>query len=231
MLAPRLQRMLYLALLSSKHEKVEFRIISRTTGVSHEVIKAWLRSSGIETDGKFMFLKEKTWTALAEGAVNKGVPLEVIANTIPWQRFEILVKEALVRYGFETRRHVRYKSCGRRWEIDVLGVREGDLICIDCKQWKRGSKGSALRKSAREQLSRVVALSQLPTKPKFLRTQRNKLTAYTALTTLLDTGLYVVDGCFIIPITKLNSFLDQFYELRGLARSVRVEQECFAKPQ
>jgi len=223
MLAPHLQRRLYLALLSSKHEKIEFENVSRVTGIDQGIVRAWLLSSGISgIERESLVLGERAWTALLEAAMSKGVPLEAIASTIPWQRFEVLVKEALVRYGFETGRHIRFEYSGRRWEIDVLGVREGDLLCIDCKQWKKGGKGGVLRKSVSEQLSRVVALSKLKTKPQLLRARRNRLNAYAALTTLLDTGRYIIDGCFIVPITKLNSFLDQFYELRGLVRPVMV---------
>lgn len=226
MLAPHVQRRLYLALLSSKQDKIEFEYVSRVTGIDQDVARSWLLSlgiSGIERDP--LVLKERVWAALLEGAVSKGIPLEVIAGTIPWQRFEVLAKEALLRYGFEACRHVRFAYGGRRWEIDVLGVRDGDMICMDCKQWKKGGKGGVIRNSTREQLSRVVALSKLKTKPRLLRARRRRLNAYAALMTLLDTGRYIVDGCFIVPITKLNSFLDQFYELRGLVRPVRIEQE------
>jgi len=225
MLPPYIQRRLYLALLSSKHDKIEFEYVSRVTGIDQDVARAWLLSLGMSgVEREHLVLRERVWTALLEGAVSKGVPLEVIAGTIPWQRFEVIAKEALMRYGFETGRHVRFVYGGRRWEIDILGVRDGDMICIDCKQWKRGGKGGAIRKSAREQLSRVVALSKLNTKPQLLKARRSRLNAYAALMTLLDTGRYIVDGCFIVPITKLNSFLDQFYELRVLVRPVRIEQ-------
>jgi len=222
MLAPHLQRGLYLTLLSSKHEKIEFEDVSKVTGIDSDAVRAWLLSSGMSgIERESIVLGERSWTALLKGAMSKGVPLEAIASTIPWQRFEALAKEALISYGFETGRHVRFKYGGRRWEIDVMGIREGDLLCIDCKQWKKGGKGGVLRKSACEQMSRVAALSKLKTKPRLLRSRRNGFSAYSAITTLLDTGRYIMDGCFIVPITKLNSFLDQFYDLRGLVRPVR----------
>jgi len=226
MLAPYIQRRLYLSLLSSKRDKIEFEYISRVTGIDYDIIRAWLMSSGIsDIESEAIVLRDRAWTELLEGAVSKGVPLEVIARTIPWQRFEMLAKEALIRYGFETRKHVRFEYGGRRWEIDILGVREGDMICIDCKQWKEGGKGGVMRRSASEQSSRVVALSKLKSKPQLLRSRRRRLNAYAALMTLLDTGRYIIDGCFIVPIMRLNSFLDQFYELRGLVRPIRIEQE------
>mgnify|MGYP006270284021 CR=1 FL=1 len=128
MLEPHLQRGLYLALLSSKHEKIEFEDVSKVTGIDSDIVRAWLLSSGMNgIERESIVLGERSWAALLEGAMSKGVPLEVIASTIPWQRFEELAKEALVRCGFETRRHVRCGYDGRRWEIDVLGVREGEL--------------------------------------------------------------------------------------------------------
>jgi hypothetical protein len=222
MLPPRLQWRLYLVLLSSKNGRIEFKTISEATGLGQGAIRAWLRSRGLETDGESLILGGRKWAALAEDAVNKGVPLETIAHAIPWQRFEALTEEALIRYGFETRRNVRFTSEGRRWEIDVMGVRGSDLICFDSKQWKRGGKGGIVRRSAREQLSRIVALSGLGVKPPLLRNRRITLNGYAALTTLLDTGHYVLDGCFIVPFNKLRSFLDQFYELRGLARPIKI---------
>jgi hypothetical protein len=224
MLPPHLRRRLFIALLASKVERVEFEAISNTVGVSPEGVRAFVRRVGhVNADAFTAILGEGAWMTVVEEAVREGVPLDVIADAIPWQRFEALTGAALIRHGFEIRRNVRFRAEGRRWEIDVLGLRERDLLCFDCKQWKKGGKGGAVRASAMLQRARTLEFSRLRSRPRWFGSAGRNLNAYAALITLLDTGRYIIDGCFIVPITKLNSFLDQFYELRGMVTPIGSE--------
>jgi len=214
---------LYIMLLKAKSEKIDFATISRRMGIGQDEIKACLgRLGDVRIVNNTVVLDDVTWASLAEHAVREGVPLYEIARSISWQRFEALTEEALIRHGFETIRDFRFKSEGRRWQIDVVGLRGADLVCFDCKQWKAGGKSSALLKSAMEQMRRVEALSHLKTNPKGLRTDWNVVKIYPALITLLDTDRHISAGCFIVPVLRLNHFLDEFYDLRGLIKPFKT---------
>ncbi|MBO3803535.1 MAG: hypothetical protein JTT11_06640, partial [Candidatus Brockarchaeota archaeon] len=112
---------------------------------------------------------------------------------------------------------------GRRWEIDVMGLRGTDLVCFDCKQWKTWGKESAVLRSAEEHASRVEALSRVQAKPKDFEAVWNAVKIYPALVTLLDIDRRVSAGCFVVPVSNLNSFLDDFYDLRGLVKPFKAE--------
>jgi hypothetical protein len=220
---PPLIKELYITLLTMKIKKIEFNTVSKITGIKREMIKDHLQGlCNVEIQDGAIILDDTTWSSLLENAIREGVLLFEVASKISWQRFEALTEEALKRHEFKTRRNLRFESEGKRWEIDVIGVRGDNMICFDCKQWKKHHKASMLIKSAKEQVNRVSALTRIQIKPIALKSERNVIKIYPALITLLDINQYILAGCFIVPVLKLNNFLDVFYELRDLIKPFKA---------
>ncbi|MGQ9514738.1 MAG: hypothetical protein ACUVTL_06790 [Thermoproteota archaeon] len=218
-----LEKELYITLLTLKSEKIDLDTISQRIGLTHEKIKEHLQGlCNVEIRNEVIIIDDATWVSLLENAIRKGILLYEVASKISWQRFEFLTEEALIRHDFKTRRNIRFRSESRRWEIDVVGVRGDDLICFDCKQWKTHRNASLLKRSAVDQVNRVAALAQFQTKP-INQAERSLIKMYPAMITLLDFDRYIVEGCFVVPILKLNNFLDRFYELRDLIQPIKAK--------
>jgi len=87
-----------------------------------------------------------------------------------------------------------------RMEIDVIGIRLGIAILIDCKHWKRYST-SSLTSAVKKQIER--------TKKYVEKTQG--ATAVPVIVTLYQDKVNFIDNVPIVPIFQFSSFIDEFY--------------------
>lgn len=131
-------------------------------------------------------------------ALKKGAPLEDISEILQWRDFEWLAAEILESRDFATIRNLVLKKPRR--EIDVVGIRLGVALLIDCKHWKRMS-ASSLRDIVKKQIER--------TKQYVIQTQG--AIAVPVIVTLYQEEMNFVDKVPIVPITQFSSFIDEFY--------------------
>ena len=141
-------------------------------------------------------MENKLKTALL--AVKIGVPIEEASRSVDWKDFEGLVAEILESKNFEVVRNFRMKK--PTMEIDVVGIRLGTALLIDCKHWKRMSN-SALEKIVLRQTDRVkhyVAIT-------------NEVVAAPVIVTLYQEETRFINKVPIVPIMQFSSFIDEFY--------------------
>jgi hypothetical protein len=147
-----------------------------------------------------------------EKTMLSGATLEEIAEKITWQEFEDLCLSILEENGFHTGKHFRFKDKeGKRHEIDILATkplvkkhgkgaaRTTKHMAIDCKHWGCG-RTSALKTAAEKQKERVKALKQLP------EFKRKK--TIPAILTLFQENIIKRDDAWIVPVFRLNAFLN-----------------------
>ncbi len=147
---------------------------------------------------------------IAIEAVNLGADMERVSRLLTWQEFEEISKESLESTGFKTRRHTVFKWLTRRYEIDLLGMKEPIIIVADCKRWRR-NQASRLNAAANEQLLRTEAFQRfLPEHlHQFgLQTWRS-IQLIPAIIEIATREATLFDGVPIVPVLKLRSFLDQ----------------------
>jgi Holliday junction resolvase len=126
------------------------------------------------------------------------VPIEEASRSVDWKDFEGLVAEILESKNFEVVRNFRMKK--PTMEIDVVGIRLGTAVLIDCKHWKRMSN-SALEKIVLRQTDRVkhyVAIT-------------NEVVAAPVIVTLYQEETRFINRVPIVPIMQFSSFIDEFY--------------------
>lgn len=89
--------------------------------------------------------------------LEKGVPMEMIIHYSEWSDFEELASEIFKSLGYYVFKNVRFSYCGKRWEIDIVSVKDDLAIIVDCKRWKRvnGSRLSILYNVAENHLERT----------------------------------------------------------------------------
>jgi hypothetical protein len=148
---------------------------------------------------------------VAELAIAKGVDPERIARELRWQEFEAFADRVLRLNVFATLKHFVFKSLGRRFEIDVIGAKKPLLLCIDCKHWHHGWAASKVTRSAKNQLERVLFLSQL------LRAGDARLPTagwhfvriLPIVMTLADVSPRLIEGVPIVSALRFTSFLSE----------------------
>jgi len=137
-------------------------------------------------------------------AISMGAPVEEVSKCLNWQDFESLTAEILLSRDFETSRNVILTK--PRMQIDVVGIKSGIAVLIDCKHWSRMSQ-STLETAVRKQVERT----------KHYVSREKVQAAVPAIVTLYQYEARFIDRVPIIPIFQLDAFCEEFYgNLEGL---------------
>ena len=148
---------------------------------------------------------------LAVKAVMLGADVEYVSEFLRWQEFENIAAVALERNGYVSRKNVRFKHGGRRWEIDVVGCRKPLVLCVDCKRWQRSVNPSALKKIVEAQVERARALADTLPAPslKVECVKWNKAKFVPVILSLMPSSFKFYDDVPVVPVLQLQDFLTQ----------------------
>ena len=135
---------------------------------------------------------------IAISLLEKGYPIDEISIVLDWRDFEGLTAAMLSERNFAVMKNLMLTK--PRMEIDVVGIRLGIAILIDCKHWKRYST-SALSTAVKKQIER--------TKQYVAKTPG--ATAVPVIVTLYQDKIDFIENVPIVPIFQFASFIDEFY--------------------
>ena len=117
--------------------------------------------------------------------------------------FERLCRDAMPKIYEKMGVHTNYEI-GEFWnkdlQIDVVGIRLGIAILIDCKHWKRYS-ASSLSTAVKKQIART----------KHYVSKTPGAMAVPVIVTLYQDKINFIENVPIVPIFQLSSFVDEFY--------------------
>lgn len=177
----------------------DFAAIISTDKNTAEKILDMLTQNGIgQTIGNLVNFEDGDKLKTALFAIKNGVPIEEVSRYIDWKDFEGLVAEILDSKHFDVLRNFRLTK--PTMEIDVVGVRLGIALIIDCKHWKRLSH-SALETIVVKQVERV----------KHYMSNAKDVIAAPVIVTLNQEETSFISNVPIVPILQLSSFIDEFY--------------------
>ena len=177
----------------------DFAAIISTDKNTAEKILDMLTQNGIgQTIGNLVNFEDGDKLKTALFAIKNGVPIEEVSRYIDWKDFEGLVAEILDSKHFDVLRNFRMTK--PTMEIDVVGVRLGIALLIDCKHWKRLSH-SALETIVVKQIERV----------KHYISNAKDVIAAPVIVTLNQEETSFISKVPIVPILQLSSFIDEFY--------------------
>ncbi len=177
----------------------DFSIVSKTDQSTTKKILDELVKNGIGSkDGDLFNFNSGDRLKSALFILEKGAIIDEVSEHIDWKDFEGLIAEILESKGFGTIRNMILTK--PRIEIDVVGIKIGVAILIDCKHWKRTST-SAIQRAVEKQVMRT----------KRYVSQTRGATAIPAIVTLYEEKVSFINKVPIIPIQKFSSFVDEFY--------------------
>lgn len=186
----------------------DFCVMTNTgTHVARNILKK-ITSSGIGTrdlqgDEEWFHFDETDKIKAGILAISKGAAIEEVSKHLEWKDFEALTGEILEAREFETEKNVYLSK--PKMEIDVVGIKQGVAILIDCKHWKRTAQSFS-------SMEGVVKKQKERTKH-FLESRKDAKMAIPAVVTLYDDGFQFIENVPVVPINKLGSFCDEFYEM------------------
>ena len=146
----------------------------------------------------FYYFEVSDKLKIAVALLEKGFPIDDVSIAIDWRDFEGLTAEILSSKDFAVIKNMMLTK--PRMEIDVVGIRLGIAILIDCKHWKRYST-SSLTSAVKKQIER--------TKKYVEKTQGS--TAVPVIVTLYQDKVNFIENVPIVPIFQFSSFIDEFY--------------------
>ncbi len=152
---------------------------------------------GIKEDNSYYF-ESGDKLKIAIKLLERGFPIDEISIELEWQDFEGLTAEILTSKNFAVIKNMILTK--PRMEIDVVGIRLGIAILIDCKHWKRYN-ASSLRNAVKKQIER--------TKQYVAKTPG--AIAVPVIVTLYQDKIDFIQSVPIVPIFQFSSFIDEFY--------------------
>jgi len=191
--------------------------ISRLTElsiVSSSVIEAVIeeltaRNLLSSTCGKVSASKEQR-IAIAMEVLKHGGDPERVCRGLDWREFEEVAMVALDSNGYNTTKSFIFKHRKKRMEIDLVGVKEKLVLCVDCKHWMHGWQRSRMRLAVEQQVKRTEALAS-ETSNVIKRLDLPNLDHFVflpVLVTLADVALRTIDNVPVVPILRMGAFLD-----------------------
>jgi len=152
---------------------------------------------GKKQENQYYFEESDKLKAAIE-LIKIGFPIDEIAIALSWKNFEGLVGEILSLKDFAIIKNLILTK--PRMEIDVIGIRLGIALLIDCKHWKRYSN-SALTSAVKKQIERT----------KHYTSKTPGAIAVPIIVTLYQDKLDFINGVPLVPIFQFPSFIDEFY--------------------
>ena len=146
----------------------------------------------------FYYFEDGDKLKIAIILLQNGFPLDEISVALDWRDFEGLTAEILSSKNFAVIKN--FMLTKPRMEIDVVGIRLGIAILIDCKHWKRYNS-SSLTTAVHKQIER--------TKQYVAKTEGSM--AVPVIVTLYQDKIDFIDKVPIVPIFQFSSFIDEFY--------------------
>ena len=173
-------------------------VIDKDMGTTKKILDTLTQNGIGKTRDDLVNFDESDKLKAALFAIKSGAPIEKVSQYINWKDFEGLVAEILDTKYFDVLRNFRMTK--PTMEIDVVGVRLGVALLIDCKHWKKLSR-SALGTIVVKQIERV----------KYYVSNVKDVVAVPVIVTLNQEETSFINKVPIVPILQFSSFIDEFY--------------------
>ena len=165
---------------------------------SKSILDEFIKNKIGTKQDNFYYFEEGDKLKIAISLLEKGLPIDEISIALDWKDFEGLTAEILSSKNFAVMKNMILTK--PRMEIDVVGIRLGVAILIDCKHWKRYSMSS---------LSSVVKKQIERTRQYVAKTEG--AIAVPVIVTLYQDKVDFIENVPIVPIFQFSSFVDEFY--------------------
>lgn len=152
---------------------------------------------GTKQDNSYYF-EDGDKLKIAVILLEMGFPIDEISIALDWKDFEGLTATILASKDFAVIKNMMLTK--PRMEIDVIGIRLGIAILIDCKHWKRYSI-SSLTTVVKKQIERT----------KHYVAKTPGAISVPVIVTLYQDKVDFIDSVPIVPIFQFSSFIDEFY--------------------
>ncbi|WP_320408958.1 hypothetical protein [Candidatus Nitrosotenuis chungbukensis] len=186
------------------------KVINADKNTARKILEELARNHIGRFDGEVMEFDDGDKIKAVMFALEKGIPVDEAAEHLDWKDFEGLTAQILDIKDFAIIRNLILTN--PRMEIDVIGIKFGVAMLIDCKHWKRHSQ-SALEKAVLKQVERTK---------QYVAKTKGAIAA-PAIVTLYQDKVSFINNVPIVPIFQFASFVDEFYGNLEDIETIRTE--------
>jgi len=187
-----------------------------------EALKPLIEDGYITEYGEEIRVAEEASLYASTLALKLGASLKDLCTVIGWRNFENFVEKILLEYGYRTFRGFRLKK--PRLEVDVLALKEGFGLAVDCKHWHKTLSSSTLNSIALKQVERAKTI---------LSKERSLLGGrclVPVIVILYPSPIKFLDGVPIVPVEMFKSFVSEIDGRLSEVLKVYLEgDEVYAK--
>jgi len=198
-----------------KRDPVHVQLLQRDVKISSEIFEKLLQKYKnlglVYVRDCFVEASREQRLALAVRALELGADVEDVCRFLDWDEFEQVAVLAFKANGYAVKKNFRFKAAGRRWEIDVVGLKEPLIVCADCKHWNRGWRKAATAKAVDAQIQRAEAFAGSIEKhvrqmPRIIEWQ--EILVVPIVISLMPAPFKFYRNVPVVPILQLQDFLD-----------------------
>ncbi len=177
----------------------DFSVVTKLNITDSEtILDEFIKNNiGTKKDNSYYF-EDGDKLNIAIALLEKGLPIDEISVALDWKDFEGLTGAILASKDFAVIKNMMLAK--PRMEIDVIGIRLGIAILIDCKHWKRYST-SSLTTAVKKQIERT----------KHYVAKTPGAVSVPVIVTLYRDKVDFIENVPIVPIFQFSSFIDEFY--------------------
>ena len=168
------------------------------SSISKKILDEFIKNGIGSQQNDSYFFEDGDKLKIVVDLLEKGYPIDEISTALNWRDFEGLTAEILSSKNFAVLKNLMLTK--PRMEIDVVGIRLGIAILIDCKHWKRYSS-SSLTTAVKKQIERTKQYVE----------KTSGAMAVPVIVTLYQDKINFIENVPIVPIFQFSSFIDEFY--------------------
>lgn len=200
-------------IVNGKHDLMK---IASKSGLGFEVLKEaliFLEGENIaKFDGNAVEFEKGARLLASVLALKLGSSIDEVSKVLSWKDFEEFISTIMIYNGYIVHQNFRLKH--PMIEIDVLAVKDGKSLAIDCKHWHRSMGASNISRIVEAQIKRVEKLLMADESKKF-----NLSYVIPVIVTLYGEQVFFVSKVPIVPIDKFSNFLN---ELDGMLDMILI---------
>jgi hypothetical protein len=149
----------------TKEGTTELESISQEAHVPVQIVREVLRKHvnlvTYAPSSRSVSINSEQRLKLVMKIVELGADIERVCDSLTWLEFEDVSIITFEANNYKTKKHFRFTWANRRWEIDILALKEPLIVCADCKHWHQGWSGSGSRRAADMQAERTKNLYEV----------------------------------------------------------------------
>lgn len=181
------------------------------TATVEEALGVFFQTGLFDVYGGLIEASPSQRLGMAMTALALGADFERICNSLSWREFEGVTAQAFEANGYRVIRNFNFKNLSRRWEIDVLGIKQPTVLCADCKHWKRGWRNAASASAVQAQIERTTALNEaLPRYSRILGIESwTQARLVPMVLSLVQGPCKFHNGVPVVPALQIQDFINE----------------------